>query len=145
MNLSLTQKITSLAGAALVALAAGCATAPADRVAANQAAFASWPPAIQAEVQAGQAAVGMTPDQVLMALGEPRRRTLVTGPQGTTEYWFYSHHAARLSIGIGGGGYSGHTGVGGAVSADGIKLGHDSSGQVLFVNGRVSQVIVTTN
>jgi hypothetical protein len=43
---------------------AGCATGPAGRIAENQAAFAAWPPDVQAAVRAGKIGIGFTPEQV---------------------------------------------------------------------------------
>jgi hypothetical protein len=130
--------------AAALAAAAGCATpTPDDRIPAHQASFSTWPPEVQAKVRAGEVDVGFTPEQVLVALGEPSMRTQAAGPQGVTEVWVYRRRAARLSVGVGGASFGGHTAVGGAVSANGIRLGQDMSGRVVFANGRVADVMVT--
>ena len=47
----------------LLALA-GCATTPAERIAKNHAAYAAWPPDVQARVKAGEVAPGFTPAQI---------------------------------------------------------------------------------
>jgi hypothetical protein len=122
----------------------GCATYPTDRIAAHQAEYDSWPPPIQAQVRAGQVGAGFTPEQVFIALGEPRVKTQAGVPGSVTEVWVYHRHAPRLSIGIGGGGFSGHTAVAGGVSASGLKLGLDVDGRVVFYNGRVTQVEIMT-
>jgi hypothetical protein len=125
-------------------LLCGCATAPSDRIAAHQAEFASWPANVQQLVSAGRVAVGFTPEQVAVALGNPDYKSAAAGPQGVTEVWVYRRRAPRLSIGVGGGGYSGSSAVGGSVSASGIPLGHDMDGRVIFSNGLVSDVSMTT-
>src|SRR5579872_5715287 len=95
--------LSTLCAAAVLAALAGCATpTPDDRIAAHQASFSSWPADVQAQVRAGEVAVGFTPEQVLVALGEPNLRTTAAGPQGVTDVWVYRRRAARLSVGIGG-------------------------------------------
>jgi hypothetical protein len=122
----------------------GCTTFPTDRIASHQADFNAWPPEVQAQVRAGQVGAGFTPEQVWIALGEPSAKTQAGGPGSLTEVWVYHRRAPRFSIGIGGGGYSGNTAVGGSVSANGLKLGLDVDGRVLFFNGRVTEVEITT-
>ncbi len=119
-------------------LLAGCATTPADRIARNPAAFAAWPPAVQARVRAGEVALGFTPAQVRMALGAPDRVLTRATTRGTEETWIYGARRPHLAIGIGvgGGGRSGYV-SGGTVISDaawrhGIRL------RVTFENGRVS-------
>lgn len=134
-----------LVTAAGLALTAGCATStPADRIAAHQADFASWPPDVQAQVQAGQVAVGFTPEQVLVALGAPNLKTTAAAPQQITEVWVYHRRAPRLGIGLGFGSVGRSSAVGGGVSANGIPLGQDMDGRVIFTNGRVTDVVVTS-
>lgn len=124
--------------------AAGCATFPADRIAAHQADFNSWPPAVQAQVRAGQVAAGFIPEQVFIALGDPSAKTQAGTPGAITEVWVYHRRAPRFSFGIGGGSFSGNTAVAGGVSANGLKLGLDVDGQVVFFNGRVTDVQIVT-
>jgi len=122
----------------------GCASYPSDRIASHQADFSSWSPDVQARVRAGTIAQGFTPEQVFIALGEPNAKSVTSYPGGViVEVWSYRHLAARLSVGIGGGGYSGNTAVAGSASASGIPLGHDMFGRVVFTNGRVTQASIT--
>jgi hypothetical protein len=139
------KRIIWLTTAAALAVTAGCATStPADRIAAHQADFATWPPGVQANVQAGQVAVGFTPEQVLVALGAPDLKTAAAGPQQTTEVWVYHRRAPRLGIGVGFGSVGRRSAVGGGVSANGIPLGQDMDGRVIFTNGYVTDVVVTS-
>jgi hypothetical protein len=132
--------ISCLIAGIVLAGAAGCASTPSQRIAAHQAEFSSWPPAIQARVQAGQVAAGFTPGQVLVALGNPDSRTLMTTTRGTTEVWIYNHESGLLSFGIGGGGFSGHSGYGVGFGASNIPIGESSHARVFFTNGVVSAV-----
>ncbi len=116
----------------------GCQSYPTDRIASHRADFNSWPPDVQANVRAGRIALGYTQEQVLVALGEPTLETRAGDPSALSEVWVYNKHAPRLSIGIGGADFSGHTAAAGGVSANGIKLGLDEDGRVLFHSGRVA-------
>ena len=124
---------------------AGCATStPADRVAAHQAEFASWPPEVQANVRAGIVAVGYTMDQVLVALGLPNVRSVAGVAGNSTEVWVYHRRAPRLGFAIGGASFGRSSAVGGSVAVNGIKLGQDVGGRVIFKNGLVAEVQVIT-
>ncbi len=129
--------------AAVAAALAGCATFPSDRIASNQAEFNSWPPDVQAQVRAGRVAPGFTPEQVLVALGEPSEKTLDEAPGDVSEVWVYHKAAPRFGFGIGGASFGEHSGVAGGVSADGLKLGLDEDGRVVFRNGRVTDVVMS--
>src|ERR1039458_2460052 len=62
-------KKTKLLFPVLAAVAfAGCSTVD-SRIAKDQPAFDSWPPAVQQKVRAKQVDLGFTPAQVLVALG----------------------------------------------------------------------------
>jgi hypothetical protein len=137
--------IARFAAIAALGLAAGCATTPADRISFHQAEYNSWPPPVQAAISAGRVDPGFTPAQVVVAIGEPNSKSISQGPQGITEVWYYRRRAPRLGIGIGGGSYGRGGGVGGGVAVNGIKLGEDTSGQVVFMNGYVSNVVMTTH
>jgi hypothetical protein len=130
---------------AAAALASGCSSFPTDRIAAHQADFDQWPAPVQAQVRAGQVAAGFTAEQVLIALGDPSEKTQAGGPGLLSEVWIYHRRAPRFSLGIGGGGFSGNTAVGGGVSASGLKLGQDLDGRVIFLNGRVTEVEIMTS
>jgi hypothetical protein len=127
--------LTLLIAAALTASA--CATVE-RRIAASQAAFDAYPPEVQAQIRAEQIAVGFTPEQVEMALGEPDRKTTVTAEDAAGEVWTWSRSVPGVGIGVGTGSYGGRVGVG-----TGIGIGHGSTRQdtrvVEFVNGRVTR------
>ena len=138
------KRIPWLALAALALATAACTSFPTDRIAAHQADYNSWPPDVQAKVRAGQVAAGFTQEQVFVALGEPSEKTQAGGPGLLSEVWLYHRHAPRFSVGIGGGGVSGNTAVAGGVSANGLKLGLDVDGRVVFLNGLVTEVEIMT-
>jgi hypothetical protein len=120
---------------------AGCATArtPAQRIDRDRAAYESWPAEVQQRVQAGEVAVGFTPAQVRMALGDPSDTTTRTTAEGQAEVWTYRDRSPRLGLGVGIGGGSGGTGVG-------VGLGTSTGGtqaprlRVIFTDGVVSAV-----
>jgi hypothetical protein len=119
---------------------AGCATTPAERIAKNQAAYAAWPPGVQAMVQAGEVAPGFTPAQVRVALGEPDRTFTLTTEKGTEEVWTYRDHKPRFTVGLGVAGGGGSTRVGGATEMSSGGPYRDEVMRVIFAEGRVSAV-----
>ena len=125
---------------AIVTLAvAGCATTPADRIARNQAAYASWTPEVQAIIRAGKISIGFDQQQVSVALGDPDQALTRTTANGVEEVWIYRSHRPRITVGVGMIGGGGSTRVGGAT-----EVGSDGySGElmrVIFTGGRVSAV-----
>jgi len=76
------------AAAACAALVAGCST-PDTRIKDRPEAFAKLNPDQQAQVKAGQIALGFDKEAVRLALGEPDRVITVTDPQGRHEIWHY--------------------------------------------------------
>jgi len=78
----------------LLALAAGCAT-PAARIRRDPELFASFPPAVQAQVRQGRIALGFSPDAVRMALGEPDRIYHRATTNGVNEVWAYTAYDYR--------------------------------------------------
>lgn len=123
----------------------GCATTPAERIAKNHAAFASWPPDVQTKVQAGEVALGFTADQVQMALGEPDHTFTRTTEKGTEEVWAYRDRKPRISIGLGVVGGGGSTRVGGATAVTSGGPYYDDVLRVVFEGGRVSAVEKVTH
>jgi len=119
---------------------AGCATNPAERIAKNQAAYAAWPPDVQARVKAGEVAPGFTSAQVRMALGEPDRTFTLTTEKGTEEVWTYRDHKPRFTVGLGVMGGGGSAQVGGATEISSGGPYHDEVMRVIFTEGRVSAV-----
>lgn len=99
------------AAGALLLLAAGCSTID-SRISKHEAAFSQWPPAVQAQVRAGQVGVGFTQEQVAVALGDPSRTFTRTTPDGTTQVWVYPDKGPHFSFGVGVGSVRGNTGVG---------------------------------
>ncbi|MBS0662748.1 MAG: hypothetical protein JSR48_05750 [Verrucomicrobia bacterium] len=120
-------------------LLAGCATS-ADRIASNQAMFDSWPAEVREKVRAGQAAVGFTPDMVLVALGQPDRKVLRTSAQGTAEVWTYFDHGPHFSIGVGMGSGGRSSAVGGSVAMTDQAWRDSRVITVTFESGKVSAI-----
>ncbi|MBV8063247.1 MAG: hypothetical protein JOY51_06600 [Nevskia sp.] len=123
----------------LAALLAACAS-PDSRIRDSQAAFDSYPPAVQQKIRAGQADVGFTPEQARMALGEPDRKFTRTTAAGSSEVWAYRDSGPMFSFGVGGGSFGSHTGVGGGV---GVATGGDAPDdklRLVFVNGAVVSI-----
>lgn len=136
--------LSTLSLLAGLAILSGCSSYPTDRIASHQADFNSWPPEVQARLRAGRIAQGDTQEQVFIALGEPNAKAVNNYSGTVVEVWTYRHVAARLSFAVGGGSYNGSTAVAGGASANGIPLGQDIFGQVIFTNGRVTQAHITT-
>lgn len=126
----------ALLALAAALLAAGCQT-PQDRISLNRDKFVTYPPDIQAKIQAGQVAVGFTADQVLIARGDPDKKILRETPNGTEEDWFYGDHRARVGFGIGAASYSDHSGVAGSAAVGGIPIGTNHAIHVMLENGHV--------
>jgi len=124
---------------------AGCASTPAERIAGNRAAFSAWPPDVQARVQAGEVALGFTPEQVQMALGEPDHSYTRTTERGTEEVWGYRDRKPRISIGLGVVGGGGSTRVGGATVVNSGGRYYDDVLRVVFEGGRVTAVEKVTH
>jgi hypothetical protein len=123
---------------------AGCQSFPPDRIAAHQAEFNTWPPDVQAKVRAGLVDVGYTQDQVFIALGEPSTKTQAGYPGNLSEVWIYHRRAARFGFAVGGASFGRGGGVAGGASVNGLKLGVDTDGEVIFLNGRLTSVHIYT-
>ena len=134
-------KYISMVLVGVVALiAAGCASSPGDRIEKNSALVATWPADVQTKVRAGEIAVGFTPDQVRVALGDPDRTLSRTEAVGAHELWIYFDHSPKFSIGIGVGGGGGGTRVGGGVGVSNAGRGDPERLRVIFEAGRVSAI-----
>jgi hypothetical protein len=122
---------------AVAVAAIACATVE-KRIAKNQEAFDAYPPEVQAKIRAEKIAVGFTPEQVVMALGEPDRKTAVTAEDAAGEVWTWSRSVPGVGVGLGTGSYGGRVGVG-----TGIGIGRGSQREdtrvIEFVNGRVTR------
>ena len=119
---------------------AGCATTPAERIDRNHAAYASWPPDVQARVKAGEVVPGFTRAQVRVALGEPDHVVESTTENGTAEIWIYRDHRPRISVGVGVGGGGGSTRVGASTMVSTGGHYRDEVMRVVFEGGRVTEV-----
>jgi outer membrane protein assembly factor BamE (lipoprotein component of BamABCDE complex) len=71
-----------------LAVLAGCAT-PQTRIERNPQIFSSLSPTDQELIKQGKVAVGFTPDEVKLALGDPDRIYIRTDASGTNETWSY--------------------------------------------------------
>lgn len=121
-----------------------CQSFPTDRISAHQADFNSWPPQVQAQVRQGLIQVGFTQEQVWMALGDPQTKSVAGPPGNVTEVWVYHRRAPRFGFGFGGASFGRGSAVEGGVAVNGLKLGQDVDGQVIFTNGLVSNLQVFT-
>jgi len=130
----------SLRGALCLVLLGALACAGADsRIADEQDVFDTYPPEVQERIRAGEVAVGFTEEQVLMAVGEPDRRTQVTSEDAVAEIWTWTKSVPGIGIGIGSGSYGRHGGIGTHV---GVGKGATSEDELLveLVNGRVTRI-----
>ena len=118
----------------VVALALGCASTPESRIADEQALFDAWPVDVQAKVRAGEIDLGMTEDQVRMALGEPDETSTSIDAGGETITWTWASTRPGLSLGLGGIGIGGF-GFGGVGVGTGSKRTLERV--VQFRNGEV--------
>jgi hypothetical protein len=125
--------------ALLLAAVAACAS-PGSRIKDSQAAFDSYPPPVQQKIRAGEADIGFTPEMARMALGEPDHKYTQTTAAGTSEVWAYRDGGPLFSFGLGGGGFSGGSAIGGGI---GITSGGDDPHdklRLVFVNGLVASI-----
>lgn len=126
---------------ALAALLAACSS-PASRIKKNQAAYDSWPPAVQESVRAGRADVGFTAEQVRVALGRPDRVYSRRTPEGSQEVWAWGGGGGPrtgVSFGFGSWGRGSGTSVGVGVGSGGSD-DPDDRARVVFQDGRVVSV-----
>ncbi len=123
----------AILGLLLGALA--CAS-PDSRIAENQDVFDGYPPETRERIRAGEIAVGFSEDQVLMSLGEPSRRSQITGEDGVIDVWTWSRSKPGFGFGIGTGGYGSRVGTS-------VTVGQGARSEdetiVEFVNGRVKR------
>ena len=129
---------TAPAALLLLALAA-CAT-PDSRIHDSQAAFASYPPAVQQKIRAGQADLGFTPEQARMALGEPDHKYSRTTAAGSSEVWAWRDSGPVFSFGIGGVGVGRGSAIGGGVGVATGGEDPDDKLRLVFVDGQVTSI-----
>ena len=127
-----------LAALALALAFAGCST-PDSRIEKNSAAFAGYPPAVQAKIRAGEVDVGFTSEMVQLALGKPDRVLRRQSAAGESEVWIYADKSPTIGFGVGIGGGGQHSGGGVAV---GTSTGGDREDRlrVVFDSGKVSAI-----
>lgn len=130
-------RLAALAGVALLSVA--CAT-PVSRIRRNKEKFAAYPPEVREGIRAGNAAVGFTPEMVLMALGEPDRKYTQSTANGSTDAWVYADTASGVGVGIGMGSGSGSTVFGGGVSVGGSPQRLHERVRVVFKGDQVISV-----
>src|SRR5690349_20549684 len=79
-----------------------------SRIGRIRAEFSSWPPAVQEKVAAGKIDIVFTPEQVLIALGDPDWKFTRTTADGTSANWTYRERKPRVGFGLGIGGGAWH-------------------------------------
>ena len=137
------KRIISAGAIWAVLLASGCAVStPATRIERHQAAFAAWPAQVQAQVRAGQVAVGFTPEMVRVAAGEPDLVRSRLTERGASEVWIYFDHGPHFSFGLGMGVSSGHQAYAGGAAVGAGDAGEERM-RVIFEGGRVSAIETT--
>ena len=129
------RRTAGLALGPALALALACAGTD-SRIAESEDVFDSYPEEVQQKIRAGEIAVGFSEEQVLMALGEPDRRTQVTAEDAAAEVWTWRRSVP--GVGIGSGSRRGRVGIG-----TGVTLGEGARSEdemvVELVNGRVTR------
>jgi hypothetical protein len=128
-----------LLASAVLLFAAGCST-PASRISSHQAAFDTWPAAVQEKVRAGQVDVGFTAEMVRVALGDADRMFTRTTEKGAMEVWVYNDNRPSFSIGLGLGTSHGSTAYGGGVAVGGDSFRDGEVMRVVFEGGRVAAI-----
>lgn len=128
-----------MAASALVVLSA--CSSPGRRIAENEAAFDTYPSAVQSKIRAGEVDIGFTQEQVRMALGKPDGTSTRTTVAGMSEVWIYRKGGGpSLGFGFGMGSGGGSTSVGTGVGVSTGGRGGDDSTRVIFEAGRVSAI-----
>lgn len=139
-NSQMNSLLRAFAVAGLILLAAGCSSVS-SRIERQRAEFSTWPLEVREKIAAGKIDLGFTPEQVLVALGEPDRRFTRTTVDGTTAVWSYREHEPRISfglgLGIGGGRHS--SGRGGVMLGTGYQ-DEEQMGVVFDRTGQVSAI-----
>jgi hypothetical protein len=133
----------AILGLGLLAAAAGCSTVD-SRIAKNRAAFNTWPPAVQDKIVQGKIDIGMTGEQVGVALGAPDRVWTRTTADGTSQVWSYRDRGPHFSfgVGMGVGSFGRHGGSFGSIGV-GTSTGYlddEKMGVVFDTQGRVSSI-----
>jgi hypothetical protein len=128
--------------AALLVLA-GCASTPQDRISQNRATYESFPADVQRKITDGKVDIGFTEPMVTLALGKPGRRFTRADANGESEVWVYYKRQPRFGFGFGmsSGGYGG---VSSGVAVSTANDPDDETQRIVFHDGRVTAIEVTT-
>jgi hypothetical protein len=126
--------------AALLIAVTGCNTLD-KRISTRQAQFDAWPAEVREKIRAGRVDIGFTPEQVLVAMGEPVRKYQRTTTEGKSEVWAYTGSNVGFSIGLGMGSYRGGGAYAGGVAYETPTYGaEDERVRIVFENGVVTSV-----
>jgi hypothetical protein len=123
-------------------LVASCSTTPQERIDANLPAFQKLAPQEQSLVLAGQISLGMTPEAVKLAWGDPDSISRGNLDGIPSERWIYQKGGSGFSFGVGGG--VGHYHNGSSMIGTGIGTTFPIStippntSYVLFSKGKVT-------
>jgi hypothetical protein len=133
------KSVLLLAAMFTCALTGGCSTVD-SRIARNRAEYSTWPMEVREKIAAGKIDIGFTPEQVLVALGEPDRKFTRTTSDGSSAVWSYRERKPQIAFGIGVGGFGGHSGVGGGVTLGSGYRDDEQMGVVFDRTGNVSAI-----
>ena len=120
-------------------LLAACST-PQSRIEQNRAVFDTYPPDVREKINAGQVAVGFTPEMVRLALGEPDHKFIRKSDAGDAEVWSYHDNGPRFSFGLGVASGSRHSGMAGGVGVSSGGYDPEESIRGEFRGGKVSVI-----
>ncbi len=128
----------ALAALLAVATLAACA-GPEARIRRHKDVFATCPPETQEAIKRGQVQVGMTPEMVQLAAGNPDTKLDSRTAAGTQQTWIWYSGAPSVGFGFGIGSWGPHT-----VSSVGVGVGGPAYVserlRVVFEDGRVVSV-----
>lgn len=137
----MTRSRTATLIALTLSAALGACSTTASRIGEQQARFDSYPAEVREKIRASEIAVGFTPEQVRMALGEPSRVYSRQTAEGEAEVWSYQDRGPALSFGLGG--YSG----GGTSVGAGVGIGTGGEAleklRVVIEAGKVTSIETT--
>lgn len=124
-------------------LLAACST-PESRIEKNPAAYASFPPDVQASVKQGKISIGYTPDMVFVAWGKPDNKKQIIEANVKKDLWIYLGSRQEFD------GYDmvevprvGPNGVTGIYidQRPRFKTTYYERASVTFTNGKVSKIV----
>lgn len=103
-------------------LLAGCSSSQMSRIDADRAAYESWPLETQQAVLDGRVEIGMTPEQVRMALGKPAEVVSRSAGTAEDEIWIYRKGGEDVTP-MGGMGGMGGSGLSMGGNIGGLSIG----------------------